>query len=169
MILPSQTLPKLQARPPLTACIHITGIREVDTVIRAALTAIRFGGETMRYILNSAVITAPGHYTYAHITAAEAFSWLHEGGWISTVGYPETCEALQRISGIEIPCNRKQITMNVGDEALVFRLTKRLIVPENKGKVGVQEILENCEIGILKHVSNVKRGRLPAWKEDEAL
>lgn len=106
----------------------------------------------MRYILNSAVLTAPGTYVYKHITTAEARTWLHEGSFESTVGYPETCEALQRISGIEIPCNRKQITMDMDDEALVFRLTKRLITPESKGKIGVQEILENCEVGILNRV-----------------
>ena len=106
-----------------------------------------------RYILNSAVITAPGIYNYHHITAADALLWLHEGGWESTTGYEETAEALQRISGIEIPCNRKQIVMNVDDEALVFRLTKRLITPDDKGKIGVDEVLANCEIGILRYVA----------------
>lgn len=105
------------------------------------------------YILSSAEITAPGDYSYFNITAAEAKMWLQEETWVSAVGYPEIAEALKRISGIEIPVNCKQITMKAGDEALVFRLTKRLTVPENKGKAGIEEILENCEIGILRKES----------------
>lgn len=104
----------------------------------------------MRYILNSAVITAPGVFEYKHITPAEALTWLQKSGWESTIGYPETAEALQRISSIKIPVNRKQIIMHLGDEALIFRLTKRLDDPSIKGAVGVNTILNNCEIGILR-------------------
>lgn len=104
----------------------------------------------MKYILNSAVITTPGSYKYSLITPEEAKQWLQEREWESTVGYEETAIALEQVTGIKIPTNRKQIKMVEGDEALVFRLTKRLSEPELKGKVGLQRILENCEIGILK-------------------
>lgn len=104
----------------------------------------------MRYILNSAVITTPGKYEYKLITLDEAKEWLSRGEFESTLGYRETAEALSLLTGIEIPVNRKMVQFQSGDEALVFRLTCRLDSPELKGKVGVDFILNNCEIGILK-------------------
>jgi len=103
----------------------------------------------MKYILNSAVITAPGTYEYFLISADEAKQLLTEGDWESTIGYPETATALSQITGVSIPVNRKQVQMQPGDEALVFRLTRRLSDPELKGKLGISNILSNSEIGIL--------------------
>jgi len=103
----------------------------------------------MKYILNSAVITSPGTYEYFLISADEAKQWLAEGEWESTIGYQETATALSQITGVSIPVNRKQAQMQPGDEALVFRLTKRLSEPELKGKLGIAKIINNCEIGIL--------------------
>lgn len=105
-----------------------------------------------RYILNSAVITSPGTYEYNHISVGEAISWLSEDEYESTVGYKETAEALQSLTGFEIGMNRKQITMNVDDEALVFRLTRRLTSSEIKGAVGLSKVIENSELGILKRI-----------------
>lgn len=103
-----------------------------------------------RYILNSAVITSPGSYIYSLIPVELARAWLRRGPFESTVGYPETAAALERLTAqpcgvclhssgeldrlpcpdcggtgetvIRIPVNRRAITMLVGDEALVFRL-----------------------------------------------
>ncbi len=47
----------------------------------------------MKYILNSAVITSPGEYRYRLINADEARKWA-EGGFLSTVGYEQTADAL---------------------------------------------------------------------------
>lgn len=107
----------------------------------------------MRYILNSAVITAPGIYEYKHITPAEALTWLHGDDWESCIGYVETAQALSFIAKTTIPVSRKVITMQVGDEALVFRL----VFPQGyrpdtsqKGSMGIEFILAHCEIGILR-------------------
>ncbi|NOY58945.1 MAG: DUF1874 domain-containing protein [Calditrichaeota bacterium] len=104
------------------------------------------------YILNSAVITTPGNYIYLHININEARRWLKENPWESTLGYEETAKALEMLVGIKIPVNRKLIKMKPGDEALVFRLTRRLDDPAIKGSVGIDFIIENCEIGILKRL-----------------
>jgi len=106
----------------------------------------------MKYILNSAVITAPGTYEYKHITTDELKNWLNSNKWDSTIGYPETAEALQKISNVHIPVNRKIITMLPGDEALVFRLVFPQGYrpdPAQKGNMGIDFILTHCEIGIL--------------------
>jgi len=110
-------------------------------------------GEMMKYILNSAVITAPGTYEYKHITLAEAHEWLREGMWESCVGYEETAQALSRIAGITIPVSRKVISMHEGDEALVFRLVFPQGYrpdPAKKGTMGLDFILAHCEIGLLR-------------------
>lgn len=105
----------------------------------------------MKYILNSAVITTPGLYSYRLIGVEKAQKWLADGGFESTIGYQETCDALGTVTGMKVPCNRRQIQMKAGDEALVFRLTCRMQDPRLKGKIkNLEFILQNCEIGLLK-------------------
>ncbi len=102
-----------------------------------------------KYILNSAVITSPGIYEYRLISADEARNWLTRGPFESTLGYIETAEALSQLLGHPVGVNRRMVKMDQGDEALVFRLTCRLDDPRLKGKVGVEFISQNCEIGLL--------------------
>lgn len=104
-----------------------------------------------RYILNSAVITTPGTYQYITGDAEKARRWLAEGEYTSTIGYQETCDALAAFTGVSVACNRQQIKMQDGDEALVFRLTVRLGDPALKGKINDPDFIKkNCEIGILR-------------------
>ena len=104
----------------------------------------------MRYILNSAVITSPGTYTYRLISLDEAKKWLSKGPFVSTLGYQETAQALIAITNMYFELNRKVVQMQVSDEALVFRLTCRLDNPSLKGQLSTEFVLNNCEIGILK-------------------
>ena len=104
----------------------------------------------MRYILNSAVITAPGTYRYQLITLDELREWIHAGRYESTIGYEETAEALSLLTGEKIPVNRRLIEMEVGDEALVFRLTKRVQDPRRKGGLGLDFVISNSEHGLLR-------------------
>jgi len=104
----------------------------------------------MRYILNSAVITSPGTYTYRLISLDEAKKWLSKGPFVSTLGYQETAMALTALTDVPCDTNRKIIQMQVSDEALVFRLTCRLDNPSLKGQLSTEFVLNNCEIGILK-------------------
>jgi len=110
------------------------------------------------YILNSAVVTSPGTYKYCLISLNDAKAWLDSRSWYSTIGYEQTATALEELTGIHIPVNREIITMQPGDEALVFRLsfpkgTKR-IDPKQKGQLPRDFILSNCEIGLLRKISN---------------
>jgi len=116
----------------------------------------------VKYILNSAVITSPGDYRYRIITADEARQWA-EGGFVSTVGYEQTAEALGQLLGVPVPVDRKTITMSPGDEALVFRLVfpagMPRIDPGDKGKLS-QAVMDGCyELGLLKCVA--VSGRCP--------
>lgn len=108
----------------------------------------------MRYILNSAVITAPGTYRYACIPVELAQDWLKRGPYECTIGYAETCAAFESLLGVAVPMNRKNIIMDRGDEALVFRLvlppgTPR-ITAENKGMLTPEFVKEHSEIGLLQ-------------------
>jgi len=110
----------------------------------------------MKYILNSAVITTPGIYTYRLISLDEAKEWLYIEDWVNTIGYEETCQALHLLTGLSFSVNRQIIRMVEGDEALVFRLTCRLSDVNLKGKLSPEFVLQNCEIGILKKIKELK-------------
>ena len=91
-------------------------------------------------------------YVYDLIDECEAKTWLQKGSFRSTIGYEETAHALEMITGVPIPVNREQIKMRPWDEALIFRLTKRIEQTELKGQVGLQFIRDNSEFGILKRI-----------------
>lgn len=101
-----------------------------------------------RYILNSAVLTSPGRYSYRLVGAKEAQDWAQRGDFVSAVGYPETAELLSTLLGVEVPAQRVEVQMQPGDEALVFRLKVRP-EPGKKGSLGQDFLLENAEFGIL--------------------
>lgn len=107
----------------------------------------------MRYLLNSAVITAPGHYEYHLLTVAEARAWVMAGEYLSTIGYVETAEAMTELLDVPVAVNRTIITMAPREEALVFRLAlpsgSPRIAPGNKGALGKALLNRHYELGLL--------------------
>lgn len=110
-----------------------------------------------KYILNSAVLTSPGLYEYRLVGPEEARRWFEEGERpFSTIGYPETAEALSQLLGHRVEVNRVVIEMQPGDEALVFRLvlppgTPR-IAPEEKGRIAEHVRAGHWELGLLRRI-----------------
>ena len=110
-----------------------------------------------KYLLNSAVITTPGIYEYYIITSEQARKWYGDGaGVVSTIGYEETANALSLLLGSPVATNRVTIKMNVGDEALVFRLvlppgTPR-IDPKDKGQNMQHVNAGHWELGLLRKI-----------------
>jgi len=102
----------------------------------------------MRYLLNSAVITAPGDYTYRLVAPEEAAAWLRQGNFISRVGYPATAAHVQALSGIRPELNREGTVMKPGDEALVVRLKYRVQNPGEKAAHRPES--DDWEYGILR-------------------
>ena len=99
-----------------------------------------------RYVLNSAVLTAPGRYSYRLVTEDEARAWLAAGPWTSRIGYPATAEEVSRLAGgAPCPLSREPHRMEPGDEALVVRLPYRLPDPGVKS----EHIPAGWEYGIL--------------------
>jgi hypothetical protein len=105
-------------------------------------------GKMARYVLNSAVVTAPGRYRYRLVSVEEARDWARRGDFISAIGYEETAQALGSLLGVEIPVQRIEVRMEPGDEALVFRLRVRP-EPGAKGNLGQDFLTQNAELGIL--------------------
>jgi Domain of unknown function (DUF1874) len=114
------------------------------------------GRMSMRYALNSAVITAFGTYHYVPLTRLEAEEWWNQADVVSTIGYQETAEALQELLGVPVATDRRTIQMQPGDEALVFRLVfppgSARIDPKDKGALGRALLAGHYELGLLSRL-----------------
>lgn len=107
-----------------------------------------------RYVLNSAVITTEGVFTYGLVAPDEARAWLHAGPYESTIGYAETAEAVGNfLLGEPFAVNRVTIQMKTGDEALVarlkFRAGEKRIPPHLKGVLMEDFVMARLEMGVL--------------------
>ncbi len=104
----------------------------------------------MLYILNSPIITSYGIYTYKRISKEDAISLLKNNQFVSAVGHEPTAQFLSTLFQIPIPMNRVTISMQTGDQAIVFKLLDRL--PE--GRVLSLEELKSIryEIGLLEKI-----------------
>ncbi len=60
------------------------------------------------------------------ISLEEVKSLLQGGNYVSAVGHPATAEVLTALLGVEVPPNRVQIKLGVGDTLVVFQLLTRL-------------------------------------------
>ena len=84
----------------------------------------------MKFIMNTSILPNDGLFSLVTINADEAKKWAQNNDWVSAVGHPGTAEVMTTLLGVDIPPNRIQVTFEVGDEALVFKLDCRL--PEGK-------------------------------------
>jgi hypothetical protein len=115
-----------------------------------------------KYILNSAVLTSFGLFYYTAITSEEAREWYGDGAEVvSTIGYEETAQALSQLLGRPVPVNRVTIKMEVGDEALVFRLVlppgSPRIDSKDKGTITQHVQAGHWELGLLRRLKNQER------------
>ena len=114
------------------------------------------GHRGRRLLLNAAVLPSPGDYGYRLCSLDEAKAWLRGGSFESFVGYEETAQALERLTGVRVPVNRESTTMAPKDEALVFRLVfppgTRRPADTAKGALGLEYIEEHCQTGLLRRI-----------------
>lgn len=83
----------------------------------------------MIYLLNSPVIPNYGDYRLSGpLDRSEAKERLRVE-YTSAIGHQATADLLSRLLQLDINAHRTKISMNIGDSALIFRLTTRL--PEN--------------------------------------
>ena len=106
-----------------------------------------------RYVLNSAVCTTEGTFHYQIVDLRQATAWLEMGSFVSYIGYDEVARALEDLTGIEIPVNRKSVFMRVHEQALVFRLIGFRPNSADKYRLKAHELRGRCEMGILTKVA----------------
>jgi hypothetical protein len=109
-----------------------------------------------RYLLNSAVITAPGDYRYTLIDVDAAKEWAAQG-FVSSIGYAQTAQALTELLGTPVAEDRRTIAMAPGDQALVFRLVfppgSPRIEPGDKGRLSAALMAGHYELGLLERIA----------------
>ena len=94
---------------------------------------------TVTILLNSAVMPAEGIYTLRRVSReffAELVADAHRRGELrSYIGYPETAQHIERISGVPIPVNRAATVLP--DQALIAicKLAYRVSDPNAKGQL----------------------------------
>lgn len=100
-----------------------------------------------RFLMNSCVLANEGTYEYHRLSTDKARAWLGQG-FDSRIRYDPTADAIEMLLGVRPPVNRTPVYMNVGDEALVFRLTFK-VSTYDKRAMTAEAIANNCEIGLL--------------------
>ena len=105
----------------------------------------------MIYLLNTPVLTAYGTYRFRGPLKVEKASELLVHGFVSAIGHVTTAELLSELLGFEIIHQRVQIEMKPGDQALVFRLLKRLPM----GDISSRSALEKAgyELALLERIT----------------
>ena len=125
-------------------------IKEVEATDRCVKSADDLSGRSPVFLLNSAVLTSFGAYTYRPLALEEFKQLLPQSVSHSYIGYPATADAIRILTGVSLSLNRGPIKMIVGDRAIVFRLAYRVADPTRKGNITAQQILADYEIGLLE-------------------
>jgi len=92
----------------------------------------------MHFLVNTPRLTRWGVYSYGPISTEDAKRWIRDDTFTSAIGHQTACNFLTNILGVQVPYNRIETKMEVGDEALVLRLNARL--PEGKTNLTVDEM-----------------------------
>ncbi len=102
------------------------------------------------WLLNSAVLTTYGDYSFVRIPREEARRLLQAEPFTSAIGHAATAAVMSEQLGIDVPLNRIQIAMDVADKAIVFRLRDRL--PEHAVLNKAELMILPSEFGLLTRV-----------------
>jgi hypothetical protein len=103
------------------------------------------------YVLNSPRLTAFGAWRYdGPLTVEQARTFVMSAPFASAVGHASTARHLSALLGVQVPCRRVDITMQPGDEALVWELSARTREGELLTEAGLRE-RSGC-FGLLRRV-----------------
>ena len=87
----------------------------------------------MILLLNAAVMPTEGMYTLKRISEGTFKEALTEAAALdnfkSYIGYPETAQVIEHLTGIEIQVSREQATLTPGDVMLIVKLRHRVANP----------------------------------------
>jgi hypothetical protein len=90
----------------------------------------------MILLLNSAVMPDEGVYTLKQISEATFQKLLQEAAatdnFKSYIGYPQTAQLIEQITGIAVEVSREQASLTPGDIMLILKLRHRVANPADK-------------------------------------
>ena len=90
----------------------------------------------MIILLNSAVMPNEGVYTLKRISEVRFTKEIQEaaetGNFKSYIGYPQTAQLIEQITGIAVEVSRAQATLTPGDVMLIVKLRQRVANPADK-------------------------------------
>ena len=90
----------------------------------------------MILLLNSAVMPNEGVYTLKQISEATFQKLLQEAAatdnFKSYIGYPQTAQLIEQITGIAVEVSREQASLTPGDIMLIVKLRHRVANPADK-------------------------------------
>lgn len=116
----------------------------------------------MIFLMNSAVMPSGcyGTYTYQRASLQDLLQVLQDryGPWVSTIGYPQNVDLIEKWTGIRIPVNRVSVQLVHGDSALIMRLKERIADPKTKG-APVSEDPEDWEFAWVHYSSTITTKR----------
>jgi hypothetical protein len=102
-------------------------------------------------LLNAAILTSFGAYSFLDVSQAEAKKLVKSRGFVSAIGHAPTASLVSKLLEIECPMNRIHFVQEPGQDALIFRLAQRL--PEGVVLLTEQELLEiGFSFGLLKRI-----------------
>lgn len=91
----------------------------------------------MIYLMNSAVFPQGNYGIYRYKRASlddlKAVLAGEHGPWVSTIGYQQNCDLIQKWTGYTVPVNRVNAVLEPGDQAFIMRLKQRVADPATKG------------------------------------
>lgn len=98
------------------------------------------------YLINAPILPNYGRYDFQPLPIEQAQALL-VSGFVSAIGHDATAKLLTHILKQEILPNRIQISLEVGDVAIIFRLQTRL--PEGKVLDEAELFAMPFELGLL--------------------
>lgn len=98
------------------------------------------------YIINAPILPNYGRYEFNSLTTEQAKTLL-TSGFVSAIGHESTAKLLSHTLEQDIATNRIQVTLQVGDVAVIFRITQRL--PEGKVLTEAELFDTPFELGLL--------------------
>lgn len=78
------------------------------------------------YLLNSPVLTDYGEWKYEGPLSLQQARQKLDSKFESAIGHAAAAEMLSTLLQLPVPVKRQSIKMNVDDQALVFRILRRL-------------------------------------------
>ena len=98
----------------------------------------------MILLLNATVMPTEGNYTLRRISKATFRETLRTAAetnnFQSYIGYPETANLIEQLTGIPIQVSREPATLTPGDIMLIVKLRHRVAAPTQTQHISIRDL-----------------------------